>query len=161
MKTIPVTYPADKKALYRLVRTKLHGLTDGIPHMLANLANASALLNQALTDINWVGFYLMQDKILVLGPFQGKPACVEIPVGAGVCGTAVERDEVMLVQNVHEFPGHIACDSASNSEIVIPIHKDGEIIGVLDIDSPIPARFDEEDKDGLTEFVRILEKKII
>lgn len=161
MKTIPVTYPADKKALYRLVRTKLHGLTDGIPHMLANLANASALLNQALTDINWVGFYLMQDKILVLGPFQGKPACVEIPVGSGVCGTAVERDEVMLVQNVHEFPGHIACDSASNSEIVIPIHKDGEIIGVLDIDSPIPARFDEEDKDGLTEFVRILEKKII
>lgn len=161
MKTISVTYPADKKALYRLVRTKLHGLTDGIPHMLANLANASALLNQALTDINWVGFYLMQDKILVLGPFQGKPACVEIPVGAGVCGTAVERDEVMLVQNVHEFPGHIACDSASNSEIVIPIHKDGEIIGVLDIDSPIPARFDEEDKDGLTEFVRILEKKII
>lgn len=161
MKTISVTYPADKKALYRLVRTKLHGLTDGIPYMLANLANASALLNQALTDINWVGFYLMQDKILVLGPFQGKPACVEIPVGAGVCGTAVERDEVMLVQNVHEFPGHIACDSASNSEIVIPIHKDGEIIGVLDIDSPIPARFDEEDKDGLTEFVRILEKKII
>lgn len=161
MKTIPVTYPADKKALYRLVRTKLHGLTDGIPHMLANLANASALLNQALTDINWVGFYLMQDGILVLGPFQGKPACVEIPVGSGVCGTAVERDEVMLVQNVHEFPGHIACDSASNSEIVIPIHKDGEIIGVLDIDSPIPARFDEEDKDGLTEFVRILEKKII
>lgn len=161
MKTISVTYPADKKALYRLVRTKLHGLTDGIPHMLANLANASALLNQALTDINWVGFYLMQDGILVLGPFQGKPACVEIPVGSGVCGTAVERDEVMLVQNVHEFPGHIACDSASNSEIVIPIHKDGEIIGVLDIDSPIPARFDEEDKDGLTEFVRILEKKII
>ena len=157
MKTISVTYPADKKALYRLVRTKLHGLTDGIPHMLANLANASALLNQALTDINWVGFYLMQDKILVLGPFQGKPACVEILVGQGVCGKAVETDGVMLVEDVHEFPGHIACDSASRSEIVIPVHRGGEVICVLDIDSPRLARFDEEDRLGLSEFVQILE----
>ena len=157
MNTTNITYPAEKRSLYRLLRTQLQGLTDGVPYMLANLANASALLYQALTDINWAGFYLMQGGKLVLGPFQGKPACVEIQVGSGVCGTAVERDEIMLVENVHEFPGHIACDSASNSEIVIPIHRDAEIIGVLDIDSPVLARFDEEDRRGLSEFVRALE----
>lgn len=157
MNTTNITYPAEKRSLYRLLRTQLQGLTDGVPYMLANLANASALLYQALTDINWAGFYLMQGGKLVLGPFQGKPACVEIRVGSGVCGTAVERDEIMLVENVHEFPGHIACDSASNSEIVIPIHRDAEIIGVLDIDSPVLARFDEEDRCGLSEFVRALE----
>lgn len=157
MNTTNIIYPAEKRYLYRLLRTQLQGLTDGVPYMLANLANASALLYQALTDINWAGFYLMQGGKLVLGPFQGKPACVEIRVGSGVCGTAVERDEIMLVENVHEFPGHIACDSASNSEIVIPIHRDAEIIGVLDIDSPVLARFDEEDRCGLNEFVRALE----
>ncbi len=157
MNTTNITYPAEKRSLYRLLRTQLQGLTDGVPYMFANLANASALLYQALTDINWAGFYLMQGGKLVLGPFQGKPACVEIQVGSGVCGTAVERDEIMLVENVHEFPGHIACDSASNSEIVIPIHRDAEIIGVLDIDSPVLARFDEEDRCGLNEFVRALE----
>ena len=151
-----MTYPAEKKALYRLLRTQLQGLTDGVPYLLANLANASALLYQALTDINWAGFYLMQDGKLVLGPFQGKPACVEIQVGSGVCGTAVQQDEIMLVENVHEFPGHIACDSASNSEIVIPMHKGEEIVGVLDIDSPVLARFDKEDEQGLAELVRIL-----
>jgi len=151
-----MTYPAEKKALYRLLRTQLQGLTDGVPYLFANLANASALLYQALTDINWAGFYLMQDGKLVLGPFQGKPACVEIQVGFGVCGTAVQQDEIMLVENVHEFPGHIACDSASNSEIVIPMHKGGEIVGVLDIDSPVLARFDKEDEQGLAELVRIL-----
>lgn len=156
MKTTSMTYPAEKKALYRLLRTQLQGLTDGVPYLLANLANASALLYQALTDINWAGFYLMQDGKLVLGPFQGKPACVEIQVGSGVCGTAVQQDEIMLVENVHEFPGHIACDSASNSEIVIPMHKGGEIVGVLDIDSPVLARFDKEDEQGLAELVRIL-----
>ncbi|MCI9618799.1 MAG: GAF domain-containing protein [Dorea sp.] len=156
MKTTSMTYPAEKKALYRLLRTQLQGLTDGVPYLFANLANASALLYQALTDINWAGFYLMQDGKLVLGPFQGKPACVEIQVGFGVCGTAVQQDEIMLVENVHEFPGHIACDSASNSEIVIPMHKGGEIVGVLDIDSPVLARFDKEDEQGLAELVRIL-----
>ncbi len=156
MKTTSITYPAEKKALYRLLRTQLQGLTDGVPYLLANLANASALLYQALTDINWAGFYLMQDGKLVLGPFQGKPACVEIQVGSGVCGTAVQQDEIMLVENVHEFPGHIACDSASNSEIVIPMHKGEAIVGVLDIDSPVLARFDKEDEQGLAELVRIL-----
>ena len=156
MKTTSMTYPAEKKALYRLLRTQLQGLTDGVPYLLANLANASALLYQALTDINWAGFYLMQDGKLVLGPFQGKPACVEIQVGSGVCGTAVQQDEIMLVENVHEFPGHIACDSASNSEIVIPMHKGEEIVGVLYIDSPVLARFDKEDEQGLAELVRIL-----
>ena len=156
MKTTSMTYPAEKKALYRLLRTQLQGLTEGVPYLLANLANASALIYQALTDINWAGFYLMQDGKLVLGPFQGKPACVEIQVGSGVCGTAVQQDEIMLVENVHEFPGHIACDSASNSEIVIPMHKGEEIVGVLDIDSPVLARFDKEDEQGLAELVRIL-----
>ncbi len=151
-------YPAEKKELYRILKTRLQGLIDGVPDLIANLANASALLNQALKEINWVGFYLMKEGRLVLGPFQGKPACVEIPVGQGVCGTAAERDTVMLVEDVHEFPGHIACDSASMSEIVIPIHRDKEVIGVLDIDSPRLARFDEEDRQGLLEFVQIFEK---
>lgn len=156
MKSIP--YPTEKPLMYKLLKTQLQGLIDGVPHTLANLANASALLNQALTEINWVGFYLMENGQLVLGPFQGKPACVEIKVGNGVCGTAVAKDEIMLVKNVHEFPGHIACDSASNSEIVVPIHKNGEVIGVLDIDSPILSRFDEDDRFGLQEFVNTLEK---
>ena len=149
--------PTEKEALYRLLRVRLKGLTDGVPYLISNLANTSALLWEALTDINWAGFYLMQEDRLVLGPFQGRPACVEIPVGKGVCGTAVERDEGLLVKNVHEFPGHIACDSASNSEIVIPMHKGDTVIGVLDIDSPSFARFDEEDKEGLAGLVKILE----
>lgn len=157
MKQSTITYPAEKPAMYKLLKTQLQGLIDGVPHILANLANASALLNQALTKINWVGFYLMEDGQLVLGPFQGKPACIEIKVGNGVCGTAVEQDEIMLVENVHEFPGHIACDSASNSEIVIPIHKNEEVIGVLDIDSPEFSRFDEDDRNGLAAFVKVLE----
>ncbi len=152
-----IIYPEEKKALYRLLKVKLQGLTDGVPYRLANLSNACALLNQALTDINWVGFYLMREGKLVLGPFQGKPACVEIPSGKGVCGTAAERDEVVLVKNVHEFPGHIACDSASDSEIVLPIHSENKVVGVLDIDSPYPARFDEEDKAGLIEIVKVIE----
>ena len=160
MRATNITYPAEKKGLYRLLTTQLQGLTDGVSDLTANLANVSALLNQALTDINWVGFYLMKDGCLILGPFQGKPACVEIQVGSGVCGTAVARDAVMLVENVHEFPGHIACDSASMSEIVIPIHKDGEVIGVLDIDSPVIARFDEEDRTGLSGLVQTLELQI-
>ena len=157
MKASLITYPTEKKELYRLLKTQLQGLVDGVIDLTANLANVSALLNQALTDINWVGFYLMKEGRLILGPFQGKPACVEILVGRGVCGAAAVQDQVMRVENVHEFPGHIACDSASLSEIVIPIHNAKEVIGVLDIDSPHLARFDEEDQRGLSELVRILE----
>lgn len=147
----------NKKEFYASLNEELKSLVESISYGIANLANASALLYESLEDLNWAGFYLMRDEHLVLGPFQGKVACIEIPVGRGVCGTAVEKDETQLVRNVHEFPGHIACDSASNSEIVIPIHKNGEIFGVLDIDSPSLARFDEEDQEGLQEFVRILE----
>lgn len=159
MKSEIIQYPADKTAMYRILKTQLQGLIDGIPYLTANLANASALLNQALKDINWVGFYLLEKDTLVLGPFQGKPACIEIPVGKGVCGTAVAEDAVMLVKDVHEFPGHIACDSASNSEIVIPLHNGaGHITGVLDIDSPDLARFDEADKEGLIKIAKVLEQ---
>ena len=145
---------------YKELNSQLYGLIHGIPHIIANLANASALLFDTLEDLNWAGFYLMENGKLILGPFQGKPACIEIAVGKGVCGAAVERNETVLVKNVHEFPGHIACDSASNSEIVIPIHKNGEIFGVLDIDSPSLSRFTDEDKTGLEEFVKILEKDL-
>ena len=147
-----------KSEQYKLMNAQLASLIEDVPHRIANMANASALLYDTLEDLNWAGFYLMENGILVLGPFQGKTACIEIRVGKGVCGIAVERDEIMLVEDVHQFPGHIACDSASNSEIVIPIHANGEIVGVLDIDSPSFARFDEEDRAGLAEFVRIFER---
>ena len=142
---------------YDSIIQQLTALTDGVPYEVANLANASALLWQELPDINWAGFYKMTGGALVLGPFQGKPACIRIPVGKGVCGTAVAEDRVQLVYNVHAFPGHIACDCASNSEIVLPIHKNGEIWGVLDIDSPSIGRFTEEDRVGLERVVEILE----
>ena len=153
-------YPADKKQLYPLLISQLSALVEGVPHRIANLANASALLMEALDDINWAGFYLMEEGRLVLGPFQGRPACIEIPVGKGVCGTAVEKDEILLVENVHDFPGHIACDSASNSEIVLPLHAGQKVVGVLDIDSPVFALFDEEDRKGLACFARIVEKML-
>ena len=146
------------KTNYPQILQQLSALVDGIPYEVANLANASALLWQELEDINWVGFYKMTNGKLVLGPFQGKPACIEIPVGRGVCGTAVAQDAVQLVYDVHRFPGHIACDSASNSEIVLPIHANGEIWGVLDIDSPYIGRFTQEDQAGLIQVVRILEQ---
>ena len=142
---------------YKNLCAQLRSLTDGIPYETANLANASALLWQHLPDINWAGFYKIEDGKLVLGPFQGKPACIVIPVGRGVCGTAVSENKTQLVYDVHQFPGHIACDSASNSEIVVPIRVKGAIWGVLDIDSPQIGRFSEEDRAGLEEFVRILE----
>ncbi len=145
-------------SFYRNLNEMLSGLIDGVPHRIANLANASALLYQELKGLNWAGFYLMEEGKLVLGPFQGRPACIEIPVGKGVCGTAVAEDAIQLVEDVHQFPGHIACDSASNSEIVVPIHFAGKIVGVLDIDSPLLGRFTEEDREGLAEFVRILER---
>lgn len=191
-------YSANKREMYEEVVLQMGGLFDDCPHVLANLANAAALLNQAMTEINWVGFYLLKsepvlknmyellnqgekgsgssneflrtnsdqeqeeikDEILVLGPFQGKPACVEIKVGKGVCGRAVARDDVILVEDVHEFAGHIACDEASRSEIVLPIHANGMVVAVLDIDSPVLSRFDEEDKEGLLEVVRVIEEML-
>ena len=143
---------------YDLLCAQMECLADGVPYEMANLANASALLWQTLEGINWAGFYKMMDGKLVLGPFQGKTACIRIPVGRGVCGTAVAEDKIQLVYDVHQFPGHIACDCASNSEIVLPIHVNGEIWGVLDIDSPHIGRFTEADRDGLAKFVEVLEK---
>ena len=149
-----------KQTNYDLVSVQLAALTEGIPYETANLANASALLWQEMENINWVGFYKMTDGALVLGPFQGKPACIRIPVGKGVCGTAVAEDRTQLVYNVHDFPGHIACDGASNSEIVLPIHVNGEIWGVLDIDSPEIGRFTEYDREGLEKVVAVLEEML-
>ncbi len=143
---------------YAAMNAQLKSLTEDIPYETANLANAAALLWEHLPGINWAGFYKMTDGKLVLGPFQGKTACIVIPVGRGVCGTAVAEDKTQLVYDVHQFPGHIACDSASNSEIVIPLHVCGEIWGVLDIDSPHIGRFTEADKEGIEQFSRILEQ---
>lgn len=142
---------------YKLMNSQLKSLSEGVVWDVTILSNAAALLWDSLKDINWAGFYLIRGSRLELGPFQGKPACTVIEIGKGVCGTAVAEDRTQLVKNVHEFPGHIACDSASNSEIVVPVHAGGKIYGVLDIDSPILARFDEEDKAGLEAFVRVLE----
>ena len=150
-------YPTAPEELYPLLREQLQSLTAGVPYPIANLANASALLAQGMTDVNWVGFYLRQGETLVLGPIQGKIACIEIPFGRGVCGTAAAKDETQLVYDVHAFPGHIACDSASNSEIVIPLHKNGAVVAVLDIDSPTVGRFTEADRAGLEKLVPILE----
>ena len=196
-----IGFPTNKKELYEEAVLWLEGLFEACPHVVANLANASAILNQLMPDINWVGFYLLKSEpvlknmyellshgknehisneflkaeaeqemeetdeseegVLVLGPFQGKPACIEIKVGKGVCGRAVARNEVILVEDVHEFAGHIACDEASNSEIVLPIHANGMVVAVLDIDSPLIARFDEEDKEGLLEVVRAIEEMLV
>ena len=145
---------------YILLNQQLAALIHGVPHKTANLANAAALLYHTLPDLNWAGFYLLEGDVLELGPFQGKPACIEIQVGRGVCGTAAAEDRTQLVYDVHQFPGHIACDSASNSEIVVPIHGDGRIVGVLDIDSPRIGRFTETDRAGLEGFVGILEAEL-
>lgn len=136
---------------------KLKALLEKEDGLVTNLSNASALLNEYLENINWVGFYLLRENVLCLGPFQGKTACVRIPVGKGVCGCAVAENKTMRIENVHEFSGHIACDAASQSEIVVPIRVDGEIKGVLDIDSPMIGRFHEEDERILEESVRIIE----
>ncbi|MBE5818202.1 MAG: GAF domain-containing protein [Clostridiales bacterium] len=145
---------------YKALNSQIESLILDIPHLTANLANASAALNLALDDINWVGFYLMQNGKLILGPFQGKPACIEIEVGKGVCGTAVYEKRSQLVFDVHKFPGHIACDPCSRSEVVIPIFNGNEIAGVLDIDSPKLNNFNENDLLGLEEIVKTLEKHI-
>ena len=154
---------------YDTLTAQAEALTDGIPHFIANMANISALIFETLGDINWAGFYLREGDKLVLGPFQGKTACIEIPFGKGVCGTAFAEDRTVIVEDVHCFEGHIACDSASNSEIVIPIHryieaadteKRSEVIGVLDIDSTSLSRFTQEDADGLERLVKVLEEKV-
>ena len=144
---------------YSLISKEIEALTSDVNNLIANLSNVSALLNMELADINWVGFYLVKGDTLILGPFQGKPACVTIPIGQGVCGTAVSTDSIQLVKNVHEFAGHIACDSASNSELVLPIHDtSGKVVAVLDIDSPSLGRFCEADKEGIALLTPILEK---
>ena len=147
-------------ANYTILNAQLASLVEGVPHTLANLSNAAALLWDSLGGINWAGFYLMEGEMLVLGPFMGKPACIEIPLHKGVCGAAARTDTTELVPDVHAFPGHIACDSASRSEIVVPLHKDGKVVAVLDIDSPLLHRFTEEDREGLEAFARILEKAL-
>lgn len=143
---------------YQRLTKQVIALIESETDLIANLSNISALLNMELEELNWVGFYLMKDDQLVLGPFQGKPACVRIPVGRGVCGTAVATNTVQRVHDVHEFAGHIACDAASNSEIVIPFSIDGEMFGVLDIDSPKVGRFNEIDEQGLTFLMQEVEK---
>ena len=145
---------------YASLCRELTALTEGVPYPIANLSNASALLWQRLDGLNWAGFYLMQEGKLVLGPFQGKPACIEIGPGRGVCGAAAERRASVLVPDVHAFPGHIACDEASRSELVVPILRQGEVWGVLDLDSPREGRFTEEDREGLEACVRALEKAL-
>ena len=145
---------------YPCLINQVRALTEGVPYSTANLANTAAAIWQIMERINWAGFYLMNGGKLVLGPFQGKPACIEIPGGKGVCGTAVKEEKTILVEDVHQFPGHIACDSASNSEIVVPIFKNGTVYGVLDIDSPYFARFTAEDQRGLEALVRVLEESL-
>ncbi len=145
-----------KAELYANLQSQLRSLLEGERDFIANAANFSSLLYHSLPDLNWTGFYLSQGEELVLGPFQGQPACVRIAMGKGVCGTAAEQRQTILVDNVHDFPGHIACDSASNSEIVVPLVKHERLLGVLDLDSPSFARFDEEDALGLNELTEIL-----
>lgn len=152
------SYGKSREDNYDLLIKQLNALLEGETNSIANLSNASALLNQFLDRVNWVGFYLMEDGGLVLGPFQGLPACVRIPLGKGVCGTSAKEQKTIRVEDVHLFPGHIACDAASQSEIVVPMIKDGELIGVLDIDSPEKDRFDVLDQEKLEEFVAALVK---
>lgn len=150
----------DKTALYRLLNQQARALIEQESDLIANMANLSALLFNQLPDLNWAGFYIMRNGELVLGPFQGQVACVRIAVGKGVCGIAVATGEVQLVKDVHEFPGHIACDAASNSEIVLPLRHNNEIIAVLDIDSPKLARFDADDQAGLEQLISVFEQHL-
>ncbi|MDU0421786.1 GAF domain-containing protein [Staphylococcus haemolyticus] len=152
--------PLIKETNYNLLTKQLQSLIEDEQNLIAILSNTSAILNDNLDQINWVGFYLIENEELILGPFQGHPACVHIAIGKGVCGTAVAEDKTQLVKDVHAFPGHIACDANSNSEIVIPIHVNDEIIGVLDIDAPITDRFTNEDKEGLEVIVKVIEKQL-
>lgn len=146
---------SSKGELYANLQLQLRALLEGERDLIANAANCAALLYHSLPDVNWAGFYLYKEGELVLGPFQGGPACVRIAIGKGVCGAAAELKQTVVVENVHDFPGHIACDSASNSEIVVPLLKDKQLIGLLDLDSPSLARFDEDDAQGLNEVAEI------
>lgn len=150
----------NKADFYRLLTQQAVALCEGEPSLIAKLANVSALLNSQLEDINWVGFYLSDGKELVLGPFQGQPACVRIPFEKGVCGTAFSQDTVMRIEDVHAFEGHIACDAASNAELVVPVRIDNQLQAVLDIDSPTVGRFDQEDEQGLTTLVKEMQKHL-
>lgn len=152
--------PTIKETNYNLLGKQLASLIEDETNLIAILSNTSALLNDNLDQINWVGFYLIENNELILGPFQGHPACVHISIGKGICGTAVANNQTQLVDDVNTFPGHIACDANSKSEIVVPIHVDNEIIGVLDIDAPITQRFSKGDKQGLEEIVSILEHQL-
>jgi GAF domain-containing protein len=147
---------ADKPTMYRDLASAVQGLVSGEPDAIANMANAAAVIFETLPDVNWVGFYRNIDGELVLGPFQGRPACIRIKFGEGVCGVAAQTRQVQRVEDVHAFPGHIACDSASNSEIVVPLIRNGELLGVLDIDSPKHARFSKEDEAGVVKLGEIL-----
>jgi L-methionine (R)-S-oxide reductase len=156
METMTIDAGLPKRELYAELARQVHALVADEPDLIANLANASALLFHALEDVNWAGFYLLKDGELVVGPFQGRPACVRIALGKGVCGASAASRSTLVVPNVHEFAGHIACDSASNSEIVTPLIRNGELLGVLDVDSPRFARFDDDDRAGLEKFVEAL-----
>ena len=145
---------------YDLIKSQMEALSEDTPDFIPVMANVSALLFSEMPDVNWAGFYLVRNSGLTVGPFQGKPACIHIPMGRGVCGTAAMMDEIQVVPDVHLFPGHIACDSESASEIVIPIHHDGKVAAVLDMDSPVKSRFSAEDTEGLTALVRLMEQKI-
>ncbi|MGH8175729.1 MAG: GAF domain-containing protein [Steroidobacter sp.] len=160
METITIDTKLPKPQLYNELAAQITSLIAGERDLIANLANASALLFYALEDLNWAGFYLLKDGELVVGPFQGMPACVRIALGKGVCGTSAAARTSIVVPNVHEFPGHIACDSASNSEIVTPMIRNGELLGVLDIDSPKFSRFDDEDRIGLEKVVEALLRQL-
>ncbi len=149
---------ADTDTMYRDLAAALEGLVSGEPDPIANMANASALIFETLPDVNWVGFYRNVGGELVVGPFQGRPACIRIAFGEGVCGAAAASRQVQRVDDVHAFPGHIACDSASNSEIVVPLIRDGELLGVLDIDSPLHGRFTPEDQAGVLKLGEILSR---
>lgn len=145
---------------YEELTQQAEALIAGVPHLIANLSNLSALICDTLPDLNWAGFYLLEGETLVLGPFQGRPACIEIPVSRGVCGAAVRENRSQLVPDVHAFAGHIACDSASRSELVVPLKRDGAVFGVLDLDSPSPARFTEADREGMERLARVIEQNI-
>ncbi|WP_054943054.1 GAF domain-containing protein [Paenibacillus ihuae] len=149
-------YDGTRSERFEAVLMQLAALMEGEPNAIANLANASALLKFSLPDTNWTGFYLFDGKELVLGPFQGLPACIRIPLGRGVCGTSAEERRTLVVDDVHAFPGHIACDAASNSEIVVPLLKDDQLLGVLDIDSPLKHRFDDEERRFLERFAAMV-----
>ncbi|MGH8185859.1 MAG: GAF domain-containing protein [Steroidobacteraceae bacterium] len=162
METFQIDSAQAKPALYAALTQQLRALIQAEPDTIANLANAASLLFYSLPDINWVGFYLLKEgEELVVGPFQGRPACVRIPVGRGVCGTAAARRTTLIVPNVHEFPGHIACDTASNAEIVVPLLRADRLLGVLDVDSPKFSRFDEQDQVGLEEFAAVLSRDVL